>query len=197
MLLSCGQNSGKEKGPTQNDSSILKTDTAGHLPDSVNTSAQLTDELIVNDLLKTKLGNKWRVLTDKDVKDKSGDYDNRVKQERKANPNYPFIVKGDFNGDNKADYAALVTNDEQEWERLLTRVYVIPGGDKPVTFEESTMPVTTLQLVKKSATIEGFMNDKDKKIVLSNEGLEVMTGESGGYYLYWDGKTFKILYTLE
>ena len=39
--------------------------------------------------------------------------------------------------------------------------------------------------------------NKDKKIVMKTDGLEVMTGESGGYYLYWDGNSLKMLYSLE
>ena len=204
MLLSCGQDSGKDKKQTQQDSLVKKTDTTYNSPNSnTNTAGEkqaqgsIPDEAAVNDLLKKMLGDKWRVLTDKDVKDKSDYYDETVLQGRKSNPNFPFIVKADFNGDNKTDYAVLATNDEQEYQRLLTKVYVIMEGSNPVTFEESTMPTTTLSIVKKSATVEGFMDDKDKKIVMKTEGLEVMTGESGGYYLYWDGKSLKMLYTLE
>ena len=200
ILVSCGQDSAKEKEQTQKDSFTQKIDTTGDLPGSLNSvgpADQLTDEAIVNDLLKTNVGNKWRVLTDKDVKDRSSYYDEMVQKERKTNPNFPFIVKADFDGDNKMDYAALVTNDEQEWERLLTRVYVIPAEGKAVTFEESTMPITTLRVVKKSAVIDGHMDDKDKKLVLKTDGLEVITGEAGGYYLYWDGRNIKMLYTIE
>lgn len=200
LFLACG--SGKKKGSPETgkgDTVISKADTvAGNMTDS-NAVYQLPDAATVNDMMLAQGGPGWRVLSDKDTRaDIWADYDKEVQEKRKTDPNYPFILKGDFNADGQTDYAALVTNDQKEYERLKTAVVFFPSGGKMILEDKHfSTEHTVIELAPKGSTITGYTSeesDKEINVKLNFDGVLINNHDAGGYWIYWDGKKFRYLY---
>ncbi len=209
FLLSCGQNTGDKKQPskdslsTNSDTTKTKTDTGTTnkskttvINDSMPSATGASEEEIVNKLLLARPGRKWHVLTDKQAKWEKHDFEYFLTAGRKKDPNYPFIIKGDFNGDNKMDYAAIVTNDEVSYENLVTRIAILPADGNIVFIDEFSFSHSLLTLTPKSSIIGGHdEKDDNKKIKVKNDTIEVNNQDAGGYYIYWNGTAFKFLYS--
>ncbi|MEI2737462.1 MAG: hypothetical protein V9F01_01605 [Chitinophagaceae bacterium] len=112
-LLSCGQSSSnKKKEAVTGDSTKEIADTAKVAPSVKEATLPYTapDEAAVNEALKAVYGNDWHVLNDQEAKWMKDAFDYFIVPKRKEEPNYPYITKGDFNGDSKPDMAAVVTD---------------------------------------------------------------------------------------
>jgi len=187
-LLSCGQNYTKEK------EEVSKTDTIKTAVDTATTKPLVKeeppvytapDEEAVNELLKAKFENKWHVLNDKEAKWMKDAFDYFIVPKRKEQPNYPYITKGDFNGDGKADLAAVVTDST----RSIYQVAIILGPDNIKFWDEDIMVDAALSTVPKS-TIEGMDGEKTKKVKLKADGIVVEYFEQSSFVLYWDKTSF-------
>ena len=205
-LLSCGQNTTKDSDKeiaAKKDSvaasidSIKKTGLTITTPRDSLELTNVPDETRVNEFLRSRPGRKWHVVTDKQAAWDKQDLEYYLTAGRKKDPNYPFIIKGDFNGDNKMDYAALVTNDKIYYDALVTRVAILPAEGSVVLIDENSFNKTVLTAVPKSSMIEGYDGtfDTTKKVKVKYDAIDVNNHDGGGYYIYWDGTEFKLLYS--
>ncbi|HMK26518.1 MAG TPA: hypothetical protein VK483_10850 [Chitinophagaceae bacterium] len=185
VLLSCGQNSSNEnKEKAKNDTVKVSADTAkASVKEPVHISP---GEGIVNETLKAKYGNKWHVLNDKEAKWMKDAFDYFIVPKRKEDPDYPYITKGDFNGDGRTDTAAVVTDDNKE----NFRIAILAGPGKIELWEEDMLINAALTTVPKGM-IEGGDIDHPKKIKLKGDGINVEYFEQASFVIYWNGSSFK------
>ncbi|MEO7984024.1 MAG: FG-GAP repeat protein [Bacteroidota bacterium] len=192
-LWSCGQHEAdKKEEVSNNDTSKTRPDTARTTPvakeNPLPTSSP--DEVAVNEKLKASYGTKWHVLNDKEAKWMKDAFDYFIVPKRKKNPNYPYIAKGDFNGDGKQDMAAVVTDNNRE----NFRVAILLAPDKIQLWEEDIMIDAALSSTPRS-TIEGMDGEKTKKVKLKGDGVNVEYFEKASFVLYWDKNSFKRIQT--
>jgi hypothetical protein len=192
-LLSCGQNSSKGK------EDVSTTDTTKTAIDTAKTTSvakedpstyTAPDEEAVNELLKEKFENKWHVLNDKEAKWMKDAFDYFIVPKRKEFPNYPYIIKGDYNADGKSDMAAVVTDSTKSNYRIA----ILLGADNIQLWEEDIMIDAALSSIPKS-TIEGMDGEKTKKVKLKGDGINVEYFEKASFVLYWDKGSFKRIQT--
>ncbi len=198
-LCSCGQNSSKEK-KSSNDNDTLKTQVDGlsthpEIPEQDSLPpVETKDAARINARLAAD-GSKWRVVTDVDAKWEDRELETYgITNGRKKDPNYPFIILGDFNGDGKKDYAAVVTDDQQEYDRLKTRIAILLTGDKIIFIEEYNTVHSALTTIPKNSSIKG---EDDKQMTINQDAIDVNNHDTGGYVIYWNGKEFKTISSLE
>jgi hypothetical protein len=130
----------------------------------------------------------WRVMQDKDVKE---EFDkNERTEERKKYAGYPYIAAGDFNGDGIKDYAAVVTNDKMEYDRIITRIILFPSGGQPVFDESYCSTYCALHLVTKGTVLKDPMEEKPD-IKLKYDAILITNGDGPGNYLRWNGNKFE------
>ena len=195
-LLSCRQSSTKGK------EDVPKTDTTKTAVDTATTTPLIKekpsvytapDEEAVNELLKVKFENKWHVLNDKEAKWIKDAFDYFIIPKRKETPNYPYITKGDFNGDGKADMAAVVTDST----KTRYQVAIILGPDNIKFWEEDIMVDAALTTITKSEiiSIPNEENEKIKKIKMKVDGINVEYFERASFVVYWDKSSFKRIQT--
>ncbi len=192
-LLSCNQNSTKENEVNpKTDTEKIAVDTGKTIPVAKEDPPTYTspDEEEVNELLKGKFENKWHVLNDSEAKWKKEAFDYFISPKRKESPNYPYMTKGDFNADGKADMAAVITDSTKSNYRIA----ILLGADKIQLWEEDIMMDAALSTILKS-TIEGIDGEKIKKIKMKGDGINVEYFEKASFVLYWDKTSFKRIQT--
>jgi hypothetical protein len=193
LLLSCGQNSdkGKDNGLKSNTTNA-STDTAKqNIIEKEHSSTHISPlETTLNESLEKVYGKDWHILNDQEAKWMKDAFDYFIVPKRKDNPNYPYITRGDFNGDNKPDIAAVVT------DTIIKnfRIAIFLGQDNIKLWEEDVMFDAALSTVPKS-TIEGMDGDKTKKIKLNSDGINVEYFEKASFVIYWDNSSFKRIQT--
>lgn len=201
FLISCGQNSSSKK-ETQSYKDSIKTaaDTPGskkeQIKSSVDKSGQTATALSiqVNRILNDKPGNKWHVLNDGEARWISGQFDYFITPKRKENPDYPYIAKGDFNGDEKPDIAALVTDSSKRNYQLVIIMNADEDTNQIITWKEDIAEDAAISFIPKSV-IEGFEGEKTKKIKMKADGINVEYFETSSFVLYWSGSAFKRIWT--
>ena len=151
-LLSCGQNSSpaaKEKADTT--TSKIKPDTATTAP-TVKTEPvyyKTPGEDAVNQMLSAKFGTSWHVVNDREAKWMKEAFDYFIVPKRKDYPDYPYITKGDFNGDGKSDVAAVVTDSTKNHYQ----VAILLGPDNIKFWDEDILVNAALSTMPKAETI--------------------------------------------
>ena len=193
-LLSCGQKSttkGKEDASitdtTKTTADTLKTP---HVVKTDTPSYNAPLEKPLNEALQKVYGNDWHILNDQEAKWMKDAFDYFIVPKRKDNPNYPYITRGDFNGDDKPDIAAVVTDTLKN----NCRIAIFLGQDNIKLWEEDIMIDAALSTIPKS-TIEGMEGEKTKKIKLKGDGINVEYFEKASFVLYWDKSSFKRIQT--
>ncbi len=192
-FISCGQSSSKTKETAdKKDSAKPSLVTVKTLPDTKDKPITYTapDEEHVNEILKAKYGTEWHVLNDKDASWMKDAFDYFIVPKRKDNPNYPYITRGDYNGDGKADIAALVTNDKKNTYQIA----IILGADNILFWKEDILEDAAISTVTKSE-IEGMEQEKTKKVKLKGDGITIDYFERGSFVVYWDKTSFKRIQT--
>src|SRR5258705_577268 len=175
VLLSCGQNS-SDKKPVNKDSTtntVVKKDTVTTTIPEFYTAP---DEIVVNGSLAAIPGNKWHGLNDKETKWMKDAFDYFIAPKRKEYPGYPYITKGDFNGDGKMDTAAVVTDDNKKDFRIA----ILEGSGKIELWEEDVLINAALTTVPKGM-IEGGDIDHPKKIKMKGDGINVEYFEQASF----------------
>ena len=195
-LLSCGHNSSKEKKePVKEDTTKKTVDTAKINPVvKVEEPPYATpDEGVVNEALSTKFGTKWHVVNDKEAKWIKDAFEYFIVPKRKELPNYPYITKGDFNGDGKADMAAVVTDST----RSSYQVAIILGPDNIKFWDEDIMVDAAITTIAKSEVISipNEENEKIKKIKMKVDGINIEYFERASFVVYQDKSSFKRIQT--
>ncbi len=189
LLFSCGQKDSKDKRTTI-DSVIAPPDSTIIKPSADSIPAVIGMESTVNTLLKNKYGDTWVVVNDVGANWPKDVYDYFVVTKRKTDPNYPYIAKGDYNGDGKEDLAALVNKKgTKEYQvaiisdhQSLTPVFYTWKEDIDVA-AVSTYPKDELNGIN------------GEKIKMKGDGVGIEYYETSSFVLYWNGTTFKRVWT--
>ena len=195
VFISCGQSSpGKQE---TSDSLKKSTGTTGPqkkqpADSSGNKPTSLAKQ--VNSILNDQPGNKWHVLNDREGRWMSGQFDYFIAPKRKENPDYPYIAKGDFNGDGKLDIAALVTDSTKRNYQLAIILNADEVTRKIVSWKEDIDEDAAIALLPKSE-VEGFEGERPKKIKMKADGILVEYFETASFVIYWNGSAFKRIQT--
>ena len=188
-LLSCGQKA-SDKKPVNNDTAtntVAKKDSIVKMQQEFNNTP---DETAVNQSLGKKLDNKWHVMNDHEAGWLKDAFDYFIVPKRKENPGYPYITKGDFNGDGKTDTAAVVTdNNKKDF-----RIAILAGSGNIEFWEEDVLINAALTTVPKGM-IEGGDIDHPKKIKMKGDGINVEYFEKASFIIYWTGSSYKRIQT--
>jgi hypothetical protein len=193
LLLSCGQNPAKENEDiSKTETSKTAFDTVKKIPITREESQfhNTPDEKAVNEMLKRKFGNKWHVLNDNEAKWMKETFDYFIVPKRKESPVYPYITKGDYDGDGKADMAAVVIDSSKS----SYQVAILLGKDKIEFWKEDIMVDAAISSIPKS-TVEGMEGEKTRKLKLKGDGINVEYFEKASFVLYWDNSSFKRIQT--
>lgn len=190
LFFSCGQSADKEK-ISPSDSLVTKSDTTTVVSSNKDTISEMqkTTELEtqVNTILRTKFPNNQLELVNDSIAQWPKDvFDYFIAGKRKQNPDYPYIAKGDFNVDGKADYAALVVNDKRDKYRIA----IMLDTTKVIIWEDEVQGAAISTNPKEDI---GNINGKVTK--LKGEGINVEFFEKSSWVLYWDGAKFKKIWT--
>jgi hypothetical protein len=133
----------------------------------------------INTILANKYGSKYRVIMDDDINWDKYDLENFVVPGRKKFEYYPYIVKGDFNGNGISDLAAIVKNTENNYTRLV----IIWGGTNKIKFYDGQL-CSAISFIPanewKSHWEQGTVN-------LYADAILVECYEKSSWILYWDG----------
>jgi hypothetical protein len=104
---------------------------------------------------------------------------------KEKHPFEPYLIKGDWNGDGKIDYAVLIESQKKNktiaFIRLRTKYkhYNLEGGDY-------------IQVFKKGE--KDYSYDSDKNFIYKNDSIFVGIGECcGSSYIWRKGKFFGIV----
>ena len=194
LLLSCGQNSSESKKEVLHGDTSKTSATAAQTTASARDSLFYTtpDEAVVNESLKSRYGTKWHVLNDSEAKWMKDAFDYFIVSRRKADPNYPYIAKGDYNADGKKDTAAVVTDSL----KTTYQVVILLGGGKSLLWKEDILEDAAISTIPKS-DIEGMDGEKTKKVKMKGDGINVEYFEKAAFVLYWDKNNFKRIQTAD
>ncbi len=184
ILLSCGQNSSSDN------KTKIPADTNQQVVSESPPAYATPDEGMVNASLSALYGNKWRVMNDKDARWMKDAFDYFIIPRRKENANYPYIAKGDYNADGKADIAAIVTDSLKR----NFQIAIILGTDNIIFWKEDISNDAAISNVPKSE-IDGMDGEKTKKVKMKSDGINVEYFESASFVLYWDKSSLKRIQT--
>jgi hypothetical protein len=190
-MLSCGGSTDKKKeklSVTDSAVPVLSDTTKTTLPPP--TIAQPgPEETAFNNLLKERYPGSWHVLNDAEATWMKDAFDYFIAPKRKDNPVYPYMTTGDFNGDGKPDRAALITDSSKRNYQL-----AIILDSTVITWKEDIIEDAALSTVPRSV-ITGTEGEKEKKVKMRGDGINVEYFEKASFVLYWDKKGFKRLQT--
>ena len=188
LLISCNS---RKSGPStgSNDTPGTGLDTTAPLPRSVQPVISAETEQ-VNQVLAEKSGGTLAVLTDVDAGWKKEDFDYFIAPKRKDNPDYPYLTKGDFNGDGQADMAALVkTKDKAEYQ--LAILLGQPLSKDRIIFWKEDIDICAVSTYPK-----GELAGMDQPpFHLKADAINVEYFERATLVIYWDGKAFRKTHT--
>ncbi len=143
-----------------------------------NTSESLEKQF--NNLIKTKLGSTWKILNDEKANWDEYDFKNFILPERDRNPNYPYIAKGDFDGNEKLDYSAIISN----FKNTIHKIVIVFDNGSIRLWEIESGNVAIENISKQKIT--SFYNDKT--VNLKGDAIQVIRYESYAFVIYWDGE---------
>ena len=199
LLIACGQEkTSQQKSPSGDSTTVHKIDTSVSSPQPAvpvqkKPSADYItpNEAPVNKALLARFGNEWHVLNDREASWIKDAFDYFIVSRRKEQPDYPYIALGDFNGDEKQDTAAMVTNKGHHQYRIA----VLLAGSKALLWDEDILADAAIQTFSKSMPVEVMNGEKIKKIKLKNDGINVEYFERASFVLYLDKGKLKRLQT--
>lgn len=140
-------------------------------------------EADINEVLIEQAHEEYRVVTDKDRNWDKYEFDNFVTPERFKFSYYPYIVKGDFDGDNVPDLAAEVRNTNNNY----TRLALLWGNSKKLTFYDGQL-CSALSFVPAN---EWKSHWEEASVTLAADAIMVTCYEKSAWLLYWNGRSFQ------
>ncbi|MBY0497073.1 MAG: hypothetical protein K2Y23_22955 [Cyanobacteria bacterium] len=140
--------------------------------DSVNASA----------LLSAHGHGGYRLTTDADRNWDKYEFDTFVTPGRAASPQYPFAVRGDFDGDGREDFALDVVETASRSARL-----ALVWGHGGVMFLDNEL-CSAMSLVEPKELKSHW---EARPLKLSTHAIEINCYEKSSYLLYWDGNGFR------
>ena len=142
----------------------------------------------VNKLLAGGPGN-WRVVTDERSGWTKDALEYFVYTQRKINPNYPYITRGDYNCDGKQDVAVLVTDTTQ------TKLVFLYADGKTDWWSGDMMGAALKNFQKQDF---GAMKDEEEvRVSLGCDAVEAEWFEKATQVIYFNGKKFQNVWTAD
>lgn len=192
FLVSCNSNS--KPGTNEDPVSISGSDSTSISRKETRADSTIIPVSPMAEKINTILGSMnesaaWHVLNDKEARWISGQFEYFIAPKRKDNPDYPYIAAGDFDGDNRPDLAAVVT-DSTRVNYQLVIISDIDSDQKINYWKEDILEDAAISTAPKG-DIEGTVNEKVKKVKLSSEAIHVEYFEKASFIIYWNGKSFK------
>ena len=193
LLAACGtkKETGKEN-LTPGDSLVAAADTvnADH-PSADGTNVTATAlAMEINGLLRSKFGGTLVVLNDSLANWPKDEFDYFIASKRKEQPDYPYIAKGDFNGDGQEDAAALV-KDTAKGKYQVAVIFGAPLDPNRILFWTEDIDVCALSTYPKGP-LEGMNSGK---VNMKGDGIGIEYYEKSSFVLYWNGSAFKRAWT--
>ncbi len=192
VLISCGQKSGKKEPPVRHDSIGPVTDTTVGNRQTIADSTAMPSpmETAVNAVLKAKSTEPWVVTNDAMANWPRDVFDYFIAPKRKTDPGYPYLVKGDFNGDGREDAAALVRLKDTAVYQLA--IIESMGTDAAsIRYWKEDMDLSALSVYPKGS-LEGLHGEKIK---MKGDGINVEYYETSSFVIYWSGSAYKRVWT--
>jgi hypothetical protein len=157
----------------------------GFLKNKIDGETAETNNLVeeINAKLASTHNSKYRVVTDIDKNWSKYDFDNIISPERNKFQYFPYIVKGDFNGDGISDLAAQIKNIENNFERLV----FIFGGNNETKFYDGQL-CSGISFIPAN---EWKSHWEKGSLKLNADAIIVSCFESSAWILYWDGNSLK------
>ncbi len=190
-FFSCGHHTDKKEKTV--------TDSLGIENDTIITTRPVNDTPVinqgketelfttVNSMLQEKFPGKWKIINDSIDNWPVDEFNYFIKDKRKEFPDYPYIATGDYNADNKKDYAALIVNTTNKDEQ---RIAILLDSDKIIIWNDDVRGAAINTNPKEDiGSIDG------KKVKMKSEGINVEFFEKSSWVLYWNGTAFKKLWT--
>jgi len=192
FLVSCNSNS--KPGTNEDPVSISGPDSTSISRKETRADSTIIPVSPMAEKINTILGSMnesaaWHVLNDKEARWISGQFEYFIAPKRKDNPDYPYIAAGDFDGDNRPDLAAVVT-DSTRVNYQLVIISDLDSRKKIKYWKEDIMEDAAISTAPKGY-IEGTVNEKVKKVKLESEAIHVEYFEKASFIIYWNGKSFK------
>ncbi|MDO8680540.1 MAG: hypothetical protein Q7R30_18645 [Acidobacteriota bacterium] len=125
---------------------------------------------------------RYRLATDQDRKWDQYSFDNFVKPNRAKVEHYPFIARGDFDGDNLPDLAAEVLSLDDTRTRM-----ALVWGNGTVSFYDGQM----CSAIASVPPQEWKSHWESAPLTLTTDAILVACFESSAWLLYWDGQSFR------
>lgn len=184
VLLSCGQKKSDQKGPAADTTTTPAKDTTKPMGPVVTGPSAAVRE--INGLLAEKFGGTMAVITDTDANWMKDEFEYFIAPKRKTDPDYPYLAKGDFNGDGQPDAAALVkTKDKPEYQ--LAIIFGSPLDKHRISFWKNNIDVCAISTYPKGE-LQGI---DEPSVNMNGDGINVEYYEKASFVVYWDGKKFK------
>jgi hypothetical protein len=194
MIAACGSNKEKDQPVEKKDTTvttITETDTVDDPADTLPQPATLLSK-VVNGLLDAKYEGKWVVVNDSVAQWLPDIFSYFIVKGRKKDKEYPYIVKGDFNGDGENDIAALVKEKKTNDYQLAIILRNVNKTDKSdYHFWKEDIDLAAIEPYPKGE----IMNLDTKPVQMLGDGITVEYYEKASFVIYWDGKGFKRVYT--
>jgi len=150
----------------------------------------------IENLIKNNYGSQWNILNDKQANWDKYDLENFILPERKRinNPDYPYIIKGDFDGNGKLDYVATLSKSNDN--RMSKLAIILDNGN--VYFYDLEPGLYSLGC---GTERQIHIYDEDgetliNSVNLKGDGISVGIFETGySFVIYWTGSNFESIYT--
>jgi hypothetical protein len=195
-LLSCGQNADGKKESEKKNTAQSRVDTATTAKDTaakpVPPLYTAPGESAVNASLRSRYGNDWHVLNDREAGWMKDAFDYFIVPARKANPDYPYIARGDYDADGKPDTAAVVLDSLKSKYQLV----MLMGSGKTIFWKEDISEESAISTLPRS-DVDGMDGERTKKVRMKGDGVNVEYFEKAAFVLYWDRSGFKRIQTAD
>jgi len=182
LFFSCNQ--GGKKDPVVKDPS----------PSTVDTLADLTHNPGADsiNMILAVLPGKYHLVTDAESGWTMDALEYFVYPQRKKDPDYPYIVRGDYNCDGRPDIAALVTDSSAKQVKL---AFIYDGDTKINWWKEDMQGAALKNMVKQEF---GAMRDeKELKVSLPCDAVEAEWFEKATQVIFWNGRKFENVWTAD
>ncbi len=193
LLAACGtkKDPGKENA-TPGDSITTTSDTVTTVNNLANGNVLVPSAMAneINGLLKEKFGGSLVVVNDSMAKWPKDEFDYFIASKRKEQPDYPYISKGDFNGDGQQDAAALVKDTGKEKYQVAV-IFGAPLDPNRIMFWTEDIDICALSTYPKGP-LEGMDTGK---VNMKGDGIGIEYYEKSSFVLYWNGSAFKRAWT--
>ena len=188
MLYGCNNN---KQTPEKNQSDTILTAKADSITkEQTKASGPSADWQEVNHVLSEKFGGSLTIVTDTDANWPKDVFDYFIAPKRKEHPDYPYLCKGDFNGDGQSDAAALVkTKDKPDYQ--LAIIFGQPLDRHRISFWKEDIDLCAISTFPKGQ-LEGIGKPA---ISLKGDAVNVEFYERATFVVYWDGKAFRRTHT--